>query len=134
MGGKQNDVTNYLEDMSMYNPDSAYTWTILDRTSKAFTIRELEFLFKSAVKSKNPGKALLYHKLLLIKEHDLDKREDRLEDLDFVNMINNYIEFARIIEDPDISPPLQRSRPCAYRAAHDYASRACRPGDALRPA
>ncbi len=72
--GKKDDAMAVLADMVEKNPDSSYTWSLLDIISSATSHEELSSAFENC--SADTCR-LLYHALLTVKENDIEKTAAR---------------------------------------------------------
>lgn len=68
--GKKADAMSVLSDMTDKNPDSSYTWSLLDSVSSSATHEDLLSAFENCSADKC---RMLYHALLTVKENDIDK-------------------------------------------------------------
>ncbi len=91
-----------IKEMAVMNPDSAYTWKILDELKDKIKSEELKNIFTEAVKSKNPEDALFSHILLFMQEKNYVERDNRILSMNFIDTLKKY----RAFEDNFISPDL----------------------------
>ncbi len=77
--GKHDDAERMAREMISFNPDSSYTWILLDRLARAAA---KDRLYQSLHASGGDADRLLYyHTLLMLAENDLHKRSKRIDEL-----------------------------------------------------
>ncbi len=72
--GKKDDAMAVLASMVEKNPDSSYTWSLLDTISSATSHEELSSAFENC---QADTCRMLYHALLTVKENDIEKTAAR---------------------------------------------------------
>lgn len=72
--GRKGDAMAVLSDMAEKNPDSSYTWSLLDSVSSQISHDELMSAFENCSAEKC---RMLYHALLTVKENDLSRTSAR---------------------------------------------------------
>lgn len=76
LGGKHEDALSVLRDMSVKNPDSSYTWILLDLASREPLMADAAEKLDSCTTDECRA---LYHGILTVKEKDLVKRDQRIK-------------------------------------------------------
>ena len=79
----------FVKNLIVSNPNSSYTWAVLDRIKKKYTKKNLQPAFRKALQEKNRLDIFFYNTLLFLVERDIGKRNKRLEII-FSNEINSY--------------------------------------------
>jgi hypothetical protein len=80
--GNNEKALKAAREIVVINPDSPYTWLLMNQLAEQSTEPDLERDYRNALNVKNSGAALYYHALLLIKQQSLRKRTGRISDLD----------------------------------------------------
>ncbi len=88
-----------IEELIVLNPDSSYTWTIIDRYKNKSSVSKLQDAFNRAVEAKDAEKAHLYHTLLFVINKNMESRNERIERLEFSDRIKSYAKFEDSIEE-----------------------------------
>ena len=76
LGGKQEDALSTLREMTVKNPDSSYTWILLDLVSGEPSMADAAEKLDSCT---TDDCRALYHGILTVKEKDLAKRDLRIK-------------------------------------------------------
>jgi tetratricopeptide (TPR) repeat protein len=79
--GKTAEAEKKFRELSVYNPDSSYTWRVLQEHAQARDEARLEEEFDQGLNKRDPSLYLHSHLLLLVKQKDLDKRDQRIRRL-----------------------------------------------------
>jgi hypothetical protein len=91
-----------IKEMVVLNPDSAYTWKILDELKDKYKPEELKNMFVGAAKSLNPEDALFSHILLFMQEKNLVERDNRIFAMDFIGTVKKYRPFEENFKSPEL--------------------------------
>lgn len=92
------EAGEFQNQLVLKNPDSAYSWNLLEKLNSKFKKDELIKNYNAAKEAKNINEAFLYHALLLLQNKDFDKRDDRVDSIGLgAKEINAYKEFERKI-------------------------------------
>jgi soluble lytic murein transglycosylase-like protein/predicted negative regulator of RcsB-dependent stress response len=94
--GNKDKALKAALDIVVVNPDSPYAWLLLKQRAEQTAEPDLERDYRNALKEKNSGAALFHHALLLVKQRSLQKRTDRLGDLDSPD-IERYRDLEKTI-------------------------------------
>lgn len=76
--GKEAASEKMVRELVAFNPDSSYTWLLLQRIQDRYDHRTLGEQFNTSVKIGNPVDQVFFHTLLFLKEKDFDRRDKRL--------------------------------------------------------
>lgn len=79
--GKTAEAEKKFRELSVYNPDSSYTWRVLQEHAQARDEARLEEEFDQGLKKRDPSLYLHSHLLLLVMQKDLEKRDQRIRKL-----------------------------------------------------
>jgi soluble lytic murein transglycosylase len=104
---RKNDVQQKIKEIVVINPDSAYTWKILDELKDKYKPEELKNIFIEAVKAKNPEEALFAHSLLFIHEKDFAEKNKRIAEMNFIDTLKDYRTFENDFNSPDLDSELE---------------------------
>lgn len=77
--GEKNAAAQMAFQLTRYNPDSPYTFLLLERESETLSSAEVKALYK---KASDAEQSLYYHSLLFVKDKDKSGRNERISDLD----------------------------------------------------
>jgi hypothetical protein len=91
-----------IKEMAVLNPDSAYTWKLLDEEKDKYKPEELKNIFIEAVKSKNPGDTFFTHVLLFMQEKNMVERNNRILAMDFIDKLKKYRPFEDNFKNPQL--------------------------------
>jgi soluble lytic murein transglycosylase len=105
-----------IKEMALLNPDSAYTWKLLDEQKDKYKPDELRNMFAEAVKSRKKEDALFSHILLFIQEKNLVENNNRILAMDFIETLKRYRSF----EDNFISPELESAYKDSLKGIEKY--------------
>ena len=76
---KDSKSLTLLKDIVTINPDSSYTWILLERESSKTSSETLQKEFSKAIENNNTDSARLFNSLLFVKERNLEKRDIRIK-------------------------------------------------------
>ena len=76
LGGKHDEALSTLREMTVKNPDSSYTWILLDQASHEPSMADAAEKLDSSVTDECRS---LYHAVLTVKEKDMAKRDERIK-------------------------------------------------------
>jgi soluble lytic murein transglycosylase len=104
---RKDDALKKIKEMVLINPDSAYTWKILDTLRDKYKPEELKSIFMEAVKLNNSEEAIFAHTLLFIHEKDFAERNKRIAAMDFIDILKNYRTFEDDFKSPELDSELE---------------------------
>ncbi|MDY6970200.1 MAG: lytic transglycosylase domain-containing protein, partial [Spirochaetota bacterium] len=102
---KTKHVNRILKELITENPDSSYTWTVLERIKRIYNIKDLKKGFISSIKAERYKDALFYHSLLFFRDRDFDSRDNRIKLIKFP-LIDRYNRFEKDIIDYETNSDL----------------------------
>lgn len=76
LGGNHEEALSTLRDMTVKNPDSSYTWILLDLASREPSMSDAAEKLDSCGTDECRS---LYHAVLTVKEKDIEKRDERIK-------------------------------------------------------
>lgn len=79
--GKTAEAEKKFRELSVYNPDSSYTWRVLQEHAQTRDEARLEEEFDRGLEKGDQSLYLHSHLLLLVKQKDLEKRDERIRRL-----------------------------------------------------
>jgi soluble lytic murein transglycosylase len=95
------DAEKMFKELIVQNPESSYTWTLLDRVIKKYDLKKIQSDFNSSMDKSDKNEALFYHTLLYVLEGDISKRDVRLKKI-FSRWEGEYERFVDIVDGFDL--------------------------------
>ncbi len=80
-GGETGKSDRKLMELTVHNPDSSYTWRILQRKIGSYKTADLQKAFEDARERNDRQSMLFNHTLLFLAEGDMKKRNERLKQI-----------------------------------------------------
>lgn len=100
---KLSDEANKLFiTMPVYNPESVYTWILMNRKKNEYSKNELRNMFIEGLKSRSIEKTVFAHSMLYLKDGNNENRLDRIDEMDSVNL-NKWEKLNSLIDKPDVN-------------------------------
>ena len=79
--GKKDACEEIAQQMVSVNPDSPYTYLLLERLSSSVSPERIKMKFEDSIKQGNSAASLFYNSLLYVKQKDIKERNSRIERL-----------------------------------------------------
>ncbi len=101
---KENDNLKLqkIKEMAVLNPDSAYTWKLLDEMKDKYGPEELRNMFAESVRSRKSEDAIFSHAVLYMQEKKLSERNNRIHAMDFIEILKRYKTLEGSFRSPDL--------------------------------
>jgi tetratricopeptide (TPR) repeat protein len=77
-GGRKADGDAKFREMVVLNPESSYTWRLIEQRTGEHNPGDLKKSFADALAARDASGALFAHTMLFIQEKDVDKRDERI--------------------------------------------------------
>ncbi len=106
----QNDrpaVDALLGDMIIHNPDSPYTWRMIDMLVHSLSKDKLENEFKLSITAGRETVAIISHTLLFALDHDRSACNMRIKEIYSLQYMKPFISLEKSLTKPEFSKPIQ---------------------------